>query len=76
MKKQVTIQEIEQTRQALELSIGRLIDAYETMVPMVVEEIEIGQDELTKKNIVMIKDFLTTNSDVYIKGTSEPEKDL
>ena len=73
MRKQKTIQEIEQIREALELSIGRMIDYYETIVPMVVESIELYEDEVTGKTLVSLKDYLTTNSDVYIKGE---EKDL
>lgn len=65
--KKISIKEIEQTREALELSIARMIDHYESIVPMRVEEIEILEDEETGKNVIYIKDMLGSNSKIYLK---------
>jgi DNA-binding ferritin-like protein len=65
--KQITIKDIEETRKALEQSIKRMIEHYEQIMPMIVEEIVLCEDKETGECEVMIKDYLTNNSKVYIK---------
>jgi len=70
MKKEITTKQIQKTKEQLELLIGELLDRYESMVPMVIEKIELGEDEETGKNVVIVHDFLNFNADMFIK----PEK--
>jgi len=73
MEKDITIKEIEDLRVQAQNLIGEILDKYESMCPMVVESIEIGADEDTRRNVITFKDFYAANKETYIKPS---EKDL